>query len=58
MVVAKFKALFRYWCERTEEYHYKVWSRDRNLKLKQAALKTLTKCDWTWRDFNTVSAVG
>jgi hypothetical protein len=37
MVVAKFEALFCYWCEGNGEYHYRLWSRERNLKLKQAA---------------------
>jgi len=40
VVVAKFKALFLYWCEGNEEYDYKLWSLGRNLKLKQAVYKT------------------
>jgi hypothetical protein len=42
VVVAKFEALFRYWCEGTEEYQYKLWSRGRNFNLQQVASKTLT----------------
>jgi len=42
MVLTKFEAVLRYWCEGTEEHRDKPWSRSRNFKLLQTAYKTVT----------------
>jgi len=42
VVVAKFEALLRSWCEGTAEYNYKLRTHGRNSILQQTSYKTLT----------------